>query len=150
MNDRARSFGLLILRLSGLYLAFGHGHGKIASLMHGEAQGFIDGVASMGFPQPVLFAWAAACAEFFGGLLVTAGLLTRVGAAFAAFNLLVAAFLRHHAHQQLLGGATPEQMKEWGKPELAIVYALAMLCLVFTGPGKFSIDAMISRRMGRD
>ena len=155
MRDRAWNIGLLLLRFTGLYLAFGHGHMKIASLMHGEAGGFIDAITAMGLPQPVLFAWLAACAEFIGGILVFVGFLTRIAAAFAAIDLCVAAIGAHHAHLQFLNAVgiytvSPDTLKTWGKPELAIVYALAMLCLVFCGAGRISIDGMIRRRMGRD
>jgi putative oxidoreductase len=155
MRERAWNIGLLLLRFTGLYLAFGHGHMKIGSLMHGEAQRFIDAVAAMGFPQPVLFAWLAACAEFMGGILVFVGFITRVAAAFAAIDLLVAAIAAHHAHLQLLNAlgiysAPPDQLKNWGNPELAIIYGLAMLCLVFCGPGRISIDGWLRRRGGRD
>jgi putative oxidoreductase len=155
VRDRAWNSGLLFLRLTGLYLAFGHGHMKFASLMHGEADRFIGAVTAMGFPQPVFFAWMAASAEFVGGLFVFLGFLTRVAAAFAAIDLFTAAFAAHHAHVQALNAigvsSTPaETLKTWGNPELAIVYGLAMLCLVLCGPGRFSIDGMIHRRMGRD
>ena len=155
MRDRAWSLGLFVLRFTGLYLAFGHGHMKFAALLHGEADMFIGAVQRMGAPNPVLFAWLAACAEFIGGLFVFIGLATRIAAAFAAIDLFVAAFAVHHAHLQFLhaigAGSTPsETVKMWGNPELAIVYGLALLCLVFTGPGRISIDGMIHRRMGRE
>jgi len=155
MRDRAWNIGLFLLRFTGLYLAFGHGHMKIASLMHGEADRFIGAVSAMGMPQPVLFAWLAACAEFIGGILVFVGFLTRIAAAFAAIDLLVAAIGVHHAHLQFLNAlgiytTPPETLKTWGNPELAIVYGLAMLCLVLCGAGRISIDGMIRRRMGRD
>src|SRR4029077_8084014 len=41
VRDRAWNIGLFLLRFTGLYLALGHGHMKIASLMHGEADRFI-------------------------------------------------------------------------------------------------------------
>ena len=155
MRDRAWNIGLFLLRFTGLYLAFGHGHGKFASLLHGEADMFIGAVRSIGMPNPVLFAWLAAGAEFIGGLLVFVGLLTRVAAAFAAIDLFTAAFAIHHAHLLALnaiGAAStpPETLKMWGNPELAIVYGLAMLCLVLCGPGRISLDGMIHRRMGRE
>jgi putative oxidoreductase len=155
MRDRAWNIGLLLLRFTGLYLAFGHGHMKFMSLMHGDGDRFIAAVAAMGFPQPVLFAWLAASAEFIGGLFVFLGFITRVAAAFAAINLIVAALAAHHAHLQVLNavGISPapaEQLKTWGNPELAIIYALAMLCLVFCGPGRISIDGWLRRRGGRD
>jgi putative oxidoreductase len=155
MDGKAASIGLFILRLSGLYLAWSHGHGKIASLMHGEGDRFISGVASMGLPYPVVLAWLAASAEFLGGILIFAGLATRVCAFFAACTMLVAAFLRHHAFEQLLSTigvspVSPEILEKWHSPELAITYLLAMLALVFCGPGRYSVDAAIARRLGRD
>jgi putative oxidoreductase len=155
LRDRAWNIGLFLLRFTGLYLAFGHGHMKIASLMHGEGDRFIAAVAAMGLPNPVLFAWLAALAEFLGGLFVFVGFLTRVAAAFAAIDMVVAAIGAHHAHLQALNAVgiystPPETLKTWGNPELAIVYGLAMLCLVFCGPGRISIDGMIRRRIGRD
>jgi putative oxidoreductase len=137
--------GLLILRLAGLYLAVSHGWGKVVGLSSGQG-GFVKGVAEMGLPAPVLFAWAAALAEFAGGILVTVGLGTRVAAAFAASTMAVAAFGRHHAHGHLLNalGVAPvsdEVSKGWGNPELALIYLLAFVAIALLGPGRFAIDA---------
>lgn len=136
--------GLLVLRLAGLFLAFGHGWGKVSALAAGNADRLIEGVAGLGFPAPGLFAWAAALAEFGGGLLVALGLMTRVGAAFAAFTMAVAAFLRHKAHLQLavklgLLSVTPDAERSWGNPELALMYLLVFLTLLVTGPGKYAV-----------
>ena len=43
MNGRAWSIGLLVLRLSGLYMAWAHGHGLFFALVHGEGGKFIAG-----------------------------------------------------------------------------------------------------------
>lgn len=141
----ARDLGLLILRLAGLYLAISHGWGKVVGLSSGQG-GFVKGVAEMGLPAPLLFAWAAALAEFAGGILVTVGLGTRVAAAFAASTMAVAAFGRHHAHGHLLNalGVAPvsdEVSKGWGNPELALIYLLAFVAIALLGPGRFAIDA---------
>jgi putative oxidoreductase len=146
----ARDIGLLILRLAGLYLAIGHGWGKVAGLAAGQ-DGFVKATADLGLPMPVLFAWAAALSEFLGGLLVTVGLGTRVAAAFAASTMAVAAFGRHHAHGHLLNalGIAPvaaDVTKGWGNPELALIYLLAFVALAFTGPGGLAIDARFARK----
>jgi putative oxidoreductase len=146
-NDLA----LAALRLSGLFLAVGHGWGKVAALASGDADGFIQGVASLGFPAPGLFAWAAALGEFAGGLLVFAGLGTRYAAALAGFTMFVAAFLRHKAHLHLLVKlglmqAGEETLRGWGNPELAVIYLLVMISLVLTGPGRFALDRYIEIR----
>lgn len=135
---------LLLLRLSGVGLAVFHGWPKLQALLVGTSR-FHEGLAAMGFPLPVVFAWAAALAETVGGLFVALGLFTRVAAALCAITMAVAAVVRHHAHHLLLGklglyGVTPENAKAWGNPELALLYLAAFLALVLAGGGRFSLD----------
>ena len=146
----ARDIGLLVLRLAGLYLAIGHGWGKLSGLVSGQGR-FLQGVTDMGFPLPVFFAWAAALSEFAGGMLVALGLFTPWAAGFAAFTMLVAGFGRHHAFGQFLSwlGVAPapeETLKSWGNPELAIAYLLILVAVALLGPGRFSIDAVRARK----
>jgi putative oxidoreductase len=146
----ARDIGLLILRLAGLYLAFGHGWGKLYGLATGQSR-FAEGVAAMGFPAPVVFAWAAALAECVGGICVALGLFTRWAAAFAAFAMFVASFIRHRALSHFfswvgIAPATEESIKAWGNPELAFTYLLIMAAIALVGPGALSVDAKMSRR----
>jgi putative oxidoreductase len=145
----ARDLGLLILRLAGVYLAVSHGWGKVVGLASGESR-FLDAIAGMGFPAPVLFAWAAALAELVGGLAIALGLFTRWAAAFAACTMFVAAFVRHRAASQLLSWlhvapVSDETVRGWGNPELAAVYLIVCLSLVLLGAGRFSIDARLGR-----
>jgi putative oxidoreductase len=145
-----RDIGLLILRLAGLYLALGHGWGKVVGLASGQTR-FVEGVAAMGFPAPLLFAWLSALAEFAGGLAVALGLFTRWAAAYAAINMFVAGFLRHQAHRHLLAWlgiapASEEQLKAWGNPELALAYLTTVVGVALLGPGRFSIDARLGRK----
>ena len=146
-----RDIALLLLRPAGLYLALGHGWGKIVALSGGQGDRFVEGVAGLGFPAPALFAWAAALSEFAGGICVALGLGTRVAAAFAGFTMLVAAFGRHHAHGHFLSwlGAAPaseETLKAWGNPELAVVYLLVFAAVALAGPGRFAVDDLLGRK----
>ncbi len=145
-----RDIGLLVLRLAGLYLAVGHGWGLVVGLASGQSR-FVEGVAAMGFPAPILFAWAAALAEFAGGLSVALGLFTPWAAGLAAFTMVVAALGRHHAISQLLSWlgiapATEESLKAWGNPELALAYLIILVGVALLGPGRFSIDARLGRK----
>lgn len=147
LNDVA----LLLLRLSGLGMALAHGYGKVVALAAGEGGGFIAGVESLGFPLPGLFAWAAALAEFLGGLCVALGLGTRVAAASAGFAMFIAAFVRHHALQHVLVAlgamqASEETVRSWGNPELALVYLLAFGTLALTGGGRLALERVLPGR----
>ena len=136
--------GLLVLRLAGLGLAIFHGWPKLAALLAGTSR-FHEGLGNMGLPFPVAWAWAAALGETVGGLLVAVGFFTRIAAAVCAFAMVVAAFLRHHAHHYLLGKlglltVTPENEKAWGNPELALMYLCVFIALALAGGGRFSLD----------
>jgi putative oxidoreductase len=146
MTDTA----LLILRLSGLGLALAHGWPKLERFLSGGSAPFVEGVASLGFPYPTVFAWAAMVSELAGGLLVALGLLTRVAAAFSAFTMFVAAFLRHKLALQTLAffGISPvseEVLESWGNPERAALYLVIFLALTFLGGGRFSLDRLVRR-----
>jgi putative oxidoreductase len=141
---RGDDVALLLLRLAGVGLAVFHGWPKLQALLTGTSR-FHEGLASMGFPFPIAFAWAAALAETVASVFVVAGFFTRVAAALCAFTMLVAAFARHHAHVHLLAllglwHGSPDTLKSWGSPELALLYALPFVALVLAGAGRFSVD----------
>ena len=112
MAGGASDVGLGFLRLAGLGLAY-HGYQKIFG---GNMSRFAGGVEDMGFPLPIVFAWAAALSELVGGAL-------------AATTMFVAAFL-HHATD------------DFAEREKAISYLAIMLALACLGAGKWSIDGM--------
>ena len=121
--------GLLLLRVfAGLSLAFAHGLGKLP-----PSERFLAGVAEMGFPLPALFGWAAALAEFAGGILLALGLLTRPAALFVGITIAVAAFIRH--------AGSP-----FGERELALLYGTAAVMLLLTGAGRYAIDRRLQGR----
>jgi putative oxidoreductase len=120
--------GLLLFRVFvGAAMAFAHGLGKLP-----PSEQLIQGVQGMGFPLPVVFAWAAALSEFLGGVLIVLGLFTRHSAAFLGFTMAVAAFVVH--------GADPFNVKE-----MALLYLAACVLLLFSGAGKYSLDRLIRR-----
>jgi putative oxidoreductase len=124
--------GLLLLRVvAGLALALAHGIGKVP-----PSQRFVDRVGNMGFPAPEIFAWLAAAAEVGAALLVAVGLLTRpVGAILAGYMLLIA-FIAHAGDP-------------FGAREKAVLFATISATLALTGGGRYSLDALVRKRLSR-
>jgi putative oxidoreductase len=143
-TTRFADFGLALTRIAfGLGIAVGHGYSKI---FHeggfGPPQMMIDSVKGMGFPAPTLFAWLAALAEFAGGLLLAAGLLTRPVAFALVFNMAVAAFVAHAKDPLFATG-------KGGSKEFALLYLAGFLVFLFVGGGRYSLDALFRRRSAR-
>jgi putative oxidoreductase len=128
IDSVAANLGLAAFRaFAGFALMYGHGLGKMP-----PSEGFIQGTANMGFPLPVLFAWAAALSETVGGALMALGLATRPAALFVACTVGTAAFVRHAADP-------------FGRKELALMFFFAAVMFLCTGGGRFSLDRFIQK-----
>lgn len=76
-------------------------------------------------------------AEFFGGLALTVGFASRLGAALICFEMFVATFI-----VEVPEGA---RFSVGAKPfELPLLYFVVTLALVVLGPGAFSLDCWLS------
>jgi len=127
--------GLLIVRLVvGLALA-AHGAQKLFGWFGGYG---LDGTGqfmeTLGFHPGRRHAALAGLAEFGGGVLVTLGLLTPLGAALIASVMLVATITVHLKNGFFAAG---------GGYEYNLVLAAAAVSIAFIGPGAFSIDALL-------
>jgi putative oxidoreductase len=129
-KDLATSIGLLILRLGVGGYMLTHGWGKLQMLMNGAAFG--DPIGLGGRTSLLL----ATGAEFFCALLVVLGLATRVAAAPVVFTMGVAAFVVHANDPWTMTGTG-------GSKEPALLFLFPFLALIFTGPGRFSLDALL-------
>lgn len=92
---------------------------------------FINMIAGMGFPAPLVFAYIAASAEFIGGICLAFGFLTRYAALFIMGVMFSAAFI-FHVNDPLMVKLLP----------LTILF----ICLHFflSGASKVSIDYRIT------
>lgn len=132
--DKHRELGILLLRLGiGLMFVY-HGWPKISGgsevwLKLGSAMKFVG----IGF-APVFWGFMAAATEFFGGILIAIGFLTRPAAMMLAFNMTIAVILKFSTGAGL-GGASQ-----------AIEVGIVFLSLILMGPGKYSIDARCQKR----
>ena len=109
-------------------------------LTHGWSKLTGFGSLSDKFPDPLGVGSAfslvlAIFAEVFCSLAVAAGIGTRVAAIPVIITMTVAAFMVH--------GDDP-----WAKKEFALMYAIPFLALMFTGAGRYSIDAIVCKARG--
>lgn len=131
----------LILRVPvGLILA-AHGAQKLFGWFGGNGlAGTAQWMSSIGIEPGLLMALLAGGAEFFGGLALVLGLLTRPAALIAAFTMLVAIFSVHISNGLFAAD---------GGYEYALVLMVALLALVIQGGGDLSMDKALSEKLGR-
>ena len=131
----------LILRVPvGLILA-AHGAQKLFGWFGGNGlAGTAGWLSSMGMEPGLLMAILAGGAEFFGGLALVLGLLTRPAALVAAFTMLVAIFSVHISNGLFAAD---------GGYEYALTLMVALLALAVQGGGAISMDKALSEKLGR-
>jgi len=94
----------------------------------------------MGIPAPLAF--LAICAEFFGGLGLIVGLLSRIAALGIIVNMLVAIATVHHVNGFFMNWTGQQKGEGYEYHLLAI--ALAIVVLV-KGAGALSLDRLLTR-----
>lgn len=132
MHTRATDIGLLVIRVVLGVIMVAHGSQKLFTY---GLTGVAGSMGQMGMPAPQVSALLITAAEFGGGLLLIAGLLTRFAAAAVAFGMAVATVMVHLPN----GFFAPTGY------EFTLMLAAAALGLVFTGAGCYSLDHLIGR-----
>ena len=131
----ALSAGLLVARLVlGLYMA-AHGAQKLLGWFGGPGvtvtSGFFE---QLGFRPARMFVITASLAEIAAGLLVALGFLGPVGPALMLSVLIVAAVSVHWPNGLFVTSNGIEH---------AVIFAAGAFALALTGPGLFSLDAVV-------
>ena len=131
-SQRQLSLALAALRVTVGTIFIAHGAQKLFT--YGFA-GVTGAFGQMGIPFPGVMGPAIALLEFFGGIALVIGLLTRLASLGLTFNMVGALMFVH-----LKGGFFLPSGYEY-------VFALlgASIALVLTGAGQFSIDGFIDR-----
>lgn len=117
-----------ILRMGAALLMIPHGAQKLFGVLGKEAAPLFT---QYGF---------AGVVEFFGGILIALGLLTRPASALMGL-LMIAAYFVGHAGQ----GALPIL----NRGEMSLLYALIFAFITANGAGPWSLDAWLRSRRGR-
>lgn len=129
----------LILRVPiGLILA-AHGGQKLFAWFGGyglEATG--QWMESIGIVPGFLMALLAGSAEFFGGLAIAIGVLTRPAAAVAAVTMLVAIFTVHIGNGFFMSN---------NGYEYVLTLFLALVAITLQGAGSLSVDGLFAQKI---
>lgn len=138
-DDRA----LIVLRVAVGVFLFAHGAQKLFGWFGGYGlEGTLGFFTSIGVPTAV--GLLVIVGEFFGGLALIAGFLTRFSAAAAALIMLGAVTLGGHLQNGFFMNWSGQQGGEGFELHLLVV-AIA-IALVMKGAGALSVDRLIASR----
>ena len=131
----------LALRIPVGIIFAAHGAQKLFGWFGGYGlEGTAGWMGSIGLSPGMLMALLAGAAEFFGGLALIVGLLTRPAAAALAVAMLVAIFAVHFQNGLFMAN---------NGYEFGLALLAASVSLLFSGAGKFSIDNLLSGKLSR-
>lgn len=127
-----KSFGtdiaLLILRVGASLMLLTHGWAKITNFSE-RLNTFADPIGL----GPALSLQLVIFAEFFCAIFLMLGFMSRVFLVPMIINMAVITFVVHAADP-------------FSKQELPLLFLLTFVVLMFTGPGRFSMDAQILQK----
>lgn len=120
---------------SGLFLV-PHGAQKLFGWFGGNIEEMAGFLTQIGLEPALPLAYLVGVTEFFGGLFIAIGLLTRPAAVAATVLLLVAVFQVH------LGNG---YFWDKGGYEYPLLWAILMIGICFRGGGELSVDRAIGK-----
>jgi putative oxidoreductase len=124
------TFAETLLRVLCGVLLVTHGYGKIINPF-----GAVGMVESLGFYPGVFWSPLLAATEFFGGIQIAIGLLTRPASVAAMIVLLVTVYFHGVVQDQGLGGA-----------EKSILWAAILFFFAVRGANSQSVDAKLGKQ----
>lgn len=128
-----------VLRVPVGIILIAHGAQKLFGWFGGYGlEGTGQFMASLGLEPGYLMALLAGSAEFFGGLALVLGILTRPAALMSAFTMAVAMFTAHIGNGLFMAN---------NGYEYALTLLVVSAALAIQGAGRFSLDALLLRQL---
>ncbi len=132
-------YSTLALRVPIGIIFMAHGAQKLFGWFGGYGlEGTGQWMASIGLGPGVLMAFLAGSGEFFGGLLILLGLLTRPAAIVLSFTMLIAVFSVHFENGLFLAN---------NGYEFGLALLAASVSLVLSGAGKVALDNILTKKL---
>lgn len=132
-------YATLALRIPIGIIFMAHGAQKLFGWFGGHGlEGTGQWMESIGLAPGFIMALFAGSAEFFGGLFILLGLLTRPAAFALSITMLVAIFSVHFANGLFMSN---------NGYEFGLALFAASLSLVFSGAGKLAIDNVLAKKL---
>lgn len=132
-------FSTLALRIPIGIIFMAHGSQKLFSWFGGYGlEGTGQFFESIGLAPGVAMAFLAGSAEFFGGLLILLGLLTRPAALVLAFTMVIAIVSVHLPNGLFMAD---------GGYEFGLALLAACVSLMLSGSGKLSLDEWLNNNV---
>ncbi|AIY65335.1 DoxX family protein [Pseudoalteromonas piratica] len=139
LTSSTAGYAALGLRLPIGIIFMAHGAQKLFAWFGGYGlEGTGAWMESIGLAPGYLMALMAGSAEFFGGLFILLGLLTRPAALALASTMIVAIFTVHFENGLFMSN---------NGYEFGLALLAASISLLFSGAGKASLDALISDKL---
>jgi putative oxidoreductase len=132
--DKLKPLGLLVLRLGVAAIFLSTGYDKL----FGAPGKWLAWFPKQGFPS--YFAYVAGSLEFFGGVLLVLGLLTRVIGLLLAIQMAIAVWKVSLPHSGIYN------VEGYGLP---LMLGVACLALFTVGAGILSVDGATFERRGK-
>src|SRR5713101_7630886 len=130
---------LLLVRLYWGWQLAQSGWGKLHNL-----DKVAEFFASLNLPMPARMALAISCLEFFGGIFLAIGLLSRLTALVLTINMIMAYAT---ADREALRSIFSDPDKFYAAAPY--VFLIASLIILIFGPGKLSLDTLLDKVAGQ-
>ncbi|RYD32325.1 MAG: DoxX family protein [Verrucomicrobiaceae bacterium] len=136
-RDLTASLGIFVLRVSiGLMMLLGHGLDKIKAFGTKKDAFPVPDLFPLKYMTPPISMMATIGAEVVAAGLLIIGLATRPAAFVLSFTMVIAAFQIHHSDPFLV-------------KEKALLYLAAVVTVLLTGAGSWSLDATLCKEKRR-